>query len=264
MKTISVLFLFLLAVPVVFGQDDKSKLLKGKVTAQVEDVTGVTVQNITSKTATITDFDGNFSIEVQKNDTLVFSAVQLKQKILPITEVIYNTSFVQVPMQAFVNELREVVVQPYNLSGNLITDAANMNVRPVTAESLGLPNADAKIPTQSERKLQEASKGMYSLSRPLAVNINPIINAISGRTKMLKNRVTVDKKYAQTNAIEASIVDSLFLNELRIPKKKIADFMYFCEVDDEFQQLISNEDQLLLWEYLLRRSKLYRKNNTLD
>jgi hypothetical protein len=118
--------------------------------------------------------------------------------------------------------------------------------------------------TQSERKLQEASSGLYSLRRPLAVGLNPIINAITGRTKMLKNRVAVEKKYAQTQAVEASIVDSLFIVNLKIPKEKIADFMYFCEVDNEFQQLVALNDQLKLWEYLLRRSKLYRENNELD
>ncbi|NKI30323.1 hypothetical protein HCU67_00085 [Muricauda sp. DJ-13] len=246
------------------AQGQNVKLLKGKVIAPGEDVTGVTIQNVSTKKATITDFEGNFSIEVRELDTLVFSAVQLKRKILPVTEPIFNSSFVRVPMQAFVNELREVVVLPYNLSGDLNTDAKAMNVAPVTAESLGLPNAHAKIPTQSERKLMQASYGKFNLGMLLSPPLDPLINMITGRTKMLKNRVAVDKKYAKTNAVEASIVDSLFLSELKIPKRKIADFMYFCEVDDEFQQLVSRKDQLLLWEYLLRRSKLYRENNELE
>ena len=238
--------------------------MQGKVVAPGEDITGIAIQNLNSKQATITDFEGNFSIVVKQYDTLVFSAVQLKKKVLPITKSIFNSSYVRVPMEAFVNELSEVVVQPFDLSGNLNTDAAGMDVAPVTAESLGLPNAQRRIPTQSERMLQEASKGMYSLSRPLAVGLNPIINAITGRTKMLKNRVAVDKKYARTNAVQNSIADSLFLAELRIPKDKIADFMYFCEVDAKFQQLVELEDKLKLWEYLLIRSKLYRENNGLE
>ena len=81
---------------------------------------------------------------------------------------------------------------------------------------------------------------------------------------MLKKRVAVDKKYARTNAVQSSIVDSLFSNELRISGDKVDDFMYFCEVDEEFQRLVALGDELKLWEYLLKRSQLYRKNNGLE
>lgn len=229
-----------------------------------EDVTGIAVQNISSEKAAITDFEGKFNIEIAVGDTLVFSAVQLKRKTLPVTKEIYRLSFVIVPMQPFVNELREVVVQPYNLTGDLGADMQQLNVKPVTAESLGLPNADAKIPTQSERQLQEASKGMYSLRNPLRVGLNPIINAISGRTKMLKKRVALEKKSRQTQAVQDAIIDSLFLAELKIPKYRINDFMYYCEVDQQFQELVKVNDELKLWEFLLYKSKLYRENNGLE
>lgn len=247
-----------------FSQQNPTKILKGRVDASGEDVTGIAVQNSTSQKAAITDFEGKFSIEIAIGDTLVFSAVQLKRKTLPITKEIYRLSFVIVPMQPFVNELREVVVQPYNLTGDLGTDMQQLNVKPVTAESLGLPNADAKIPTQNERKLQEASKGMYSLRNPLRVGLNPIINAISGRTKMLKKRVALEKKSAQTQAVQDAIIDSLFLAELKIPKYRINDFMYYCEVDQQFQELVKVNDELKLWEFLLYKSKLYRENNGLE
>ena len=255
---ISLVVFFLCSVSVVSAQKGTIKLLRGKIVVQGVDVTGITVQNISSQRATITDFEGNFSIQVRVNDTLVFSAVQLQRKVLPIHAEVYRSGYVNVTMRPFVNELREVVVQPYSLSGNLSTDASTLKAAPVTAENLGLPNAGVKVITQSERKLFEATSG-FGL-----VPLNPIINWITGRTKMLKKRVAIDKKYAQTQAVEASIVDSLFLNELRIPKKNIADFMYFCEVDPDFQQLVAVGDQLKLWEYLLRRSQLYRKNYELD
>ncbi|GGG52853.1 hypothetical protein GCM10011414_23120 [Croceivirga lutea] len=249
---------------VSFSQQNPTKIVNGRVDAAGEDVTGIAVQNISSEKAAITNFEGKFSIEVAVGDTLVFSAVQLRRKTLPVSKEIYQLSFVIVPMQPFVNELREVVVQPYNLTGNLGTDMQQLNVKPVTAESLGLPNAEAKIPTQSERQLQEAATGMYTLRNPLRVGLNPIINAISGRTKMLKKRVALEKKSAQTLAVQNAIIDSLFLAELKIPKDRINDFMYYCEVDQQFQSLVRLEDELKLWEFLMYKSKLYRENNGLD
>ena len=240
-------------------------MIRGKVVCQTADVTGVSIQNLGNERATITDFSGNFSIMAREGDTLVFSAVQLKKKTIIVTNAIYASPFVQIPMEEFVNELKEVTVKPFGLSGDVTKDVANLKLdKDVSAEALGLPNAYRKIPTQNERKLQEASKGMYSLRAPLAVNINPIINAITGRTKMLKNRVAIDKKYARTQNVQKSVEDSLFITALKIPKEKIEDFMYFCEVDEEFQGLVALNDQLKLWEYLLKRSETYRKNNDLQ
>ncbi|GMN10470.1 hypothetical protein MTsPCn9_35360 [Croceitalea sp. MTPC9] len=242
-----------------------SKQLSGKVIAKDKDVTGVVVQNISNESAVITDVDGNFSIRVSLNDTLVFSAVQFKRKVVPITTSFYNSSFLTVPLEEFVNELREVVVQPFNLSGSLDSDITGLELeKDVSAEALELPNANVKIITQSERKLQEASKGMYSLRNPLAVNINPIINAITGRTKMLKNRVNVDKAYARTQSVQNFYIDSIFMSDLKIPYEKIDDFMYFCEVDSSFQATVDTHDKLKIWEFLIQKSIVYRENNELD
>ncbi|MEM1258206.1 MAG: carboxypeptidase-like regulatory domain-containing protein [Bacteroidota bacterium] len=247
-----------------YGQRS-SKVIEGKVVSPKKDVTGITIQNISTERATITDFEGNFSIRAGVGDTLVFSAVQFKRKVVPVSEALIHSPFVQIPMEEFVNELREVTVQPFGLSGDIGKDLTGLQLeKDVSAEALGLPNADVRIITQSERKLQEASKGMYSLRAPLAININPIINAITGRTKMLKNRVKLDKTYARTQNVQKNYADSIFQTDLKIPKIKVDDFMYFCEVDNEFQRLVALGDQLRIWEYLLKRSQLYRKNNGME
>jgi len=231
-----------------------------------KDVTGVTVQNITHQKATITDFDGNFSVTVRVGDTLVFSAVQFRRKVVPVTEALMGSTFVQIPLEEFVNQLEEVTVQPFGLSGNITSDLSGLALeKDVSAEALGLPNADVKIITQSERKLFEADHGKFLyLGLGFGVNINKILNRLSGRTKRLKKQVATDHRYAQTQSVQESVEDSLFLRELHIPREKIADFMYFCEVDDEFQTLVAKGDPLNLWDYLMDRSKLYRENNGLD
>lgn len=248
----------------IFAQNP-SRIIRGRVVSPKKDVTGVTIQNITSQRATITDFEGNFSIRAMEGDTLVFSAVQLKRKIVPVSKSLINSPFVQIPMEEFVNQLKEVTVQPFGLSGDIAKDLTGLQLeKDVSAEALGLPNAHQKIPTQSERKLQQASFGKFNVGMLLSPPLDPIINMITGRTKMLKNRVKLDKKYARTQHVQKSYTDSIFQVDLKIPKSKVDDFMYFCEVDDEFQRLVSLGDQLRLWEYLVGRSKIYRDNNALD
>ena len=220
---------------------------------------GITIQNSTARRATITDFDGNFSIQVREGDTLVFSAIQFKRKVLPVSRALLGSPFLQIPMEEFVNELQEVTVQPFGLSGDIEKDLSGLQLdKNVSAETLGLPNAEVKIITQNERKLYEATSGAG------IVPLNPILNAITGRTRMLKNHIKIDRKYERTLKVQRDFADSIFLAEFKIPKTRMDDFMYFCEVDDEFQRLVSERDQLKIWSYLLDRSKLYRKNNGLE
>lgn len=248
-----------------FTQNQESKQLRGRVSSRNSDVVGVVVQNISSERAVITDIEGNFSILVKLNDTLVFSAVQYKRKVLPVNEVLFNTSFITVPLDEFVNELDEVVVKPYNLSGDLDKDLGELQLeKDVSAEALGLPNADVKIITQSERKLQQATYGKFNVGMILSPPLDPIINAITGRTKMLKNRVKVDNTYARTQRVQDFYADSLFLTILKIPIEKIDDFMYFCEVDQKFQHVVDSKDKLKILDFMVSKSRAYRENNKLD
>lgn len=249
------------------GQTNGTKRLRGRVEATGKDVVGVVVQNSTLQNAVVTDIEGVFSIKVRPNDTLVFSAVHFKRKVLPVGSALYNSSFVTVPMEEFVNELEEVVVRPFDLSGNLNQDLGGLRLeKDVSATKLGLPNANVKIITQSERMLQEASGLGFQAGSGIggAVTLNPIINAITGRTKMLKNRVKVDNTYARTQRVEDFYADTLFTTVLKIPSGKIDDFMYFCEVDQGFQTLVDTNDKLRIWDFMVTKSRTYRQNNNLD
>ena len=259
------LALLIFAVQGVFAQEGDVKILQGKVISADKDVVGVVVQNVTTQDAVITDLDGNFSIRVRVNDTLLFSAVHFLRKSLPVTEALYSSKFVEVPMQEFVNELREVVVTPYNLTGDLSKDIDRVTLeKDVSAEALNLPNAHGRIPTQSERRLQQATAGKFNVGMLLSPPLDPLINAITGRTKMLKNRVKVDKTYAQTQQVQGFYTDSLFVSTLKIPMEKIDDFMYFCEVDETFQAAIKSEDKLQILNVMIQKSRAYRENNNLD
>ncbi|MEX0313780.1 MAG: carboxypeptidase-like regulatory domain-containing protein [Allomuricauda sp.] len=252
---------------IAHAQETKVKEIKGKVHSLNKDVVGVVVQNINSTKTVITDLNGSFSISVRLNDTLVFSAVQFKRKVLPIGSELFNSKFISVPLEEFVNQLDEVVVRPYNLSGDLNQDLDGLHLeKDVSAEALGLPNAEVRIISQSENKLHDADHGkfFYFYGLGFAINVNKILNRFSGRTKMLKKRVQLDKNYAIIKNVEEEYIDSLFTEHLKISKDHYYDFMYYCQLDSEFYDLVKQEDELRFWEFLLQKSKIYRENNTMD
>ncbi|AIZ41658.1 carboxypeptidase-like regulatory domain-containing protein [Cellulophaga baltica] len=233
-----------------------SKDIEGKVSSADGDVAATHVLNVSTKKAAITDIDGFFKISASLKDTLVFSAIQFQRKEIIVTAEILTSKTIYITLDPALNELKEVVVMPYNLTGNLAQDMRSEPV--VVAATLGLPNAYVKKKTQGERKLNEATTGGG------LIPVNPIINAISGRTKMLKDRVKRDEKYARTERVRAFYADTLYVTELKIPALKIDDFLYFCEVDDSFSSVVDTHDKIRIWEFLKKKSKVYRENNNID
>ncbi len=242
----------------VVAQDFFSEKLEGRVYSKDGDVAATHVLNTTTKKATITDINGFFSIAVNLNDTLVFSAIQYRRKEMVVTLSVLESKLLMVPLDEALTELEEVIVMPYNLSGDVGRDLNRLKTEPVvTASTLGLPNAYAVFPSQAERLLNEATTGG-------GIPFNPIINAITGRTKMLKSRVARNATYNRTQRVRSFYADSLYVSRFKIPEDKIDDFMYFCEIDPVFQVTVDTHDRLKIWEFMRRKSMVYRKNNNHD
>lgn len=253
------ILLFLFFTSSLCSQDFFSGPITGKVVQGTRGIPDVHVMNISSKNATITNALGNFSITVSLGDSLVFSAIQLQRKTIVVNSDIMDSQSLVVYMEDRVNMLDEVVLRPYNLSGDLTRDMQNAKKEKVyVAATLGLPNAYVKPRTLADRRLFEATTGGG------LVPLNPVINAITGRTKYLKKVLETERKYARTQRVRAFYPDSLYVSELGIPRNRIPDFMYFCEVDVAFSAIVDSRDKLKIWEFIKLKSKAYRENNDLD
>ncbi len=241
------------------AQTNFTRNLRGKVLNNGQGIADVHVMNTSRSRATISNESGSFNIGVNLGDTLLFSAVQFKRKTIVISGAMLESLSIEVPLEEFVNELDEVILRPFDLSGDLSRDMGQMKTEGVvTASTLGLPNAYVKPLSQAERMKHEATTGGG------LVPLFPIINAITGRTKYLKKRIATENKYARTDRVRAFYPDSLFVKELKIPEAKIDDFMYYCEADFTFNAIVDTHDHLKIWEYLKGKSALYRENNELD
>jgi len=154
------IFLFFTYFFVVNAQTKEGKEIEGKVTSADGDVAATHVLNITTQRAAITDSNGFFKISAKRNDTIVFSAVQYQRKEIVITASILESKFITVPLEPVLTKLDEVVIMPYNLTGDMTRDADRLSIEPVvTASTLELPNAYVKPLTKSERILYEATSG---------------------------------------------------------------------------------------------------------
>ncbi len=249
-----ILFLFVFCSDVM-AQSPYFKEINGRVLSATKDVEAIHILNKTSNKATITNAKGDFSIPVRINDTLLISGVQFHKKEMLITTKLLAQTTIYITLIEKVNELDEIVVRPYNLSGNIASDELNAKTDDiVTASTMGLPGANVILPPKSQRMLNSATSGF---------GIGTLINAISGRTKMLKKRVALERE----NRIIAEVSNNYDKKNLSIQsgiaEEKMDDFIFFCANDPDFYTIEEKKDELMMLAYLLEKIKQYKKENNI-
>lgn len=122
------------------AQDLERIQVNGKIVVESGDIEGVTVFNASSNKGAITDFNGAFKIEVGINDRVEISALQFKKFTVIIDEGVIAEKKMTIFLVEQVNKLPEVVVSPYDLSGNIIVDIERVKTTnlPLDADDFSL------------------------------------------------------------------------------------------------------------------------------
>ncbi len=175
------IFLFLLIfINCSFAQSDK--IISGKIVCEGNPVFNVEITNLVNEKSTISDNQGEFSIMAKPEDMLVFTAInyQYKRKFLEKEDFELNKLFI-------ILFKKIEVLEEIKIFKSSKFDAVEM----------GILEKPAKEYTPAERRLKNAGEfkpeilltGLLGFSLP----IDPIINAISGRTKNLKNQLEIER-----------------------------------------------------------------------
>jgi hypothetical protein len=205
------------------AQVNPSKELKGKVISTSDDLENIYVFNLATKKSTLTEKDGFFAINASVGDSLQFSSIQYKVLKVEIKEKYFQNELYYVRLEPLINQLDEVVIK----------DNKNIN-----AVSLGILSKPAISYTPAERKLYTATDG----GAPLDV----LINAISGRTKMLKKEVVIEKKEVSLEKIEYYLDDKYFIEALKIPADYVSGFKYYVVEDKKIQETLKGKNKSML------------------
>ncbi|WP_372949174.1 TonB-dependent receptor plug domain-containing protein [Mariniphaga sp.] len=138
MKKLSIFFLLFLSVTMLFAQQNIT--VTGKVTDEQNlGLPGVTVLVKGTQTGTVTDFDGNYSIEVPSNATLVFSYIGFLTEEIAVD----GSTAINLEMNEDIIGLEEIVVVGYG----------QLKVRDLTS-SITTVNADELVKTPSGQAMQ--------------------------------------------------------------------------------------------------------------
>ena len=237
------LLLFLLMGFFGFSQEQ----FQGQIIADSIGFTQVNIVNLTQKIGTVNNTKGEFIIDAEEGDKIMFSSVQYEPYQITVTPSILQQTDNKIYLFRLVNELEEVNISNIDLTGNLVEDAANIKTKPFfNSTSFGFPSVEPM--TVEDRRLYAASTG----------GIFTVIDVLSGRMDMLKRmKAIADFELVVANS-KKMVRESFFTEDLHIPEEFVEDFIYFCAKDERFEKLVHQRAKLQVIEFFTSKVEDYR------
>ena len=268
MKTTHLLLFFLFISLSAFAQEIIRTPIDGSITAPVgEPVEGIHIYNISAQKGTVTDENGFFKMEMAVNDRLEITALQFVSFKVVIDEGVINTKQVKIYMNPAVNELAEVIIRPYDLTGNIKVDVSKIKTFDV-AKNLDLSYEEITFAYDFAPDAQTSIKGNYAeevFYNGQSQNGGNVLGLVSLLADALFSSPEKTKTPEQLeaekekllNSFKARFTDDLMISRFEIPEDKAAQFRYYLEDQNLPKNLMKLENELLLFEYIEIQSALF-------
>ena len=231
----------------------QTKTVTGNVVNEALDGVEVTIVNIGLGVGTVTDINGIFTIPVRMGDTLNVSAISYATKKIKISKDHLIKGTISIELNTKITELAEVLISDSDLTGDLQKDMAAIALKKttITASELGLPENARPTMTAEERRYYSATAG--------AGPVGMLINAITGRTKMLKKHLEISKLQAKIERNRDKFTTSFYVESLGIPESLIEDFVYYVLEDPKSNDYLSSKTVLELLDFMKLKAPSYLK-----
>jgi hypothetical protein len=230
----------------VFSQLEKP--IAGKIVCLEMIPQGIKILNLVSEKETVSDIEGKFVIMAKPDDLLVFSSNNFDYMRKMIDDDDYRKGAITVAVTPKINQLEEVQINTY----------PNLN-----AVSLGILDKPAKTYTPAQRKLRTASNMYPSFGvgtiMGFSMGLDPVINAISGRTKMLKKYVISEKAQLQVEKISNMFSDDYFIHQLKIKENLVRGFIFFAVENQKVIDALSMKNKFLVSFALIKVAEDFNK-----
>jgi len=139
---------------------------------------GIQVLNLVTEQSVFSNEFGIFTIDAKAEDMLVFISPKYIYKRYFVEKEDFSNSNLTIELEKAAIQLNEVKIQ---------------NNSKITTENLGIVPIGQKTYTPAERRLKTAGEfkptAMIGLLAGVTMPVDPILNAISGRTSMLKKKL---------------------------------------------------------------------------
>lgn len=268
MKKIFLIFLIFVGVGVqAFGQERIS--VDGNMQVPVgEKLGGIVIYNLTSEAATVTNAEGDFKISVKLNDSIRVEPVGFQKFIVIIDQGVIDSEELNIYLNEVINVLPEVIVSPYDLSGNVRVDAAKL---PVADLPEGLTAAEVQNTYFEADALPDNNSPPRNAA--LAANETRLVNGlnfvnifkellIENKKSDIKNPYNDQLNSRVEQKLRLMYNDAFFRENLEIEMHNINDFIYFADENGLKEEMLKEGNELKLIEFLVDQSKRYKKKRS--
>lgn len=263
------ILLFIVAAPVLFAQDIDRAKVSGKIhVPQGDDAEGISVYNISSQKGTITNADGTFEIDLAENDRLQVTALQYQSFTIVVDKGIVNRKVMNIFLNPAVNQLEEVVVRPYDLTGNINVDVKKIPTYNVTKDwDFSYYNLEYGYQFEQDDKSaisgNAAEEALHSTSLKDGANVLAILGGVAQLLFPNGKKISiVEQQESQSllsNNIQQRFSKDFIAANFGIPEDKAVDFLFFAQENGLDQDLLKPENEMQLMEFLFKKSKEYKE-----
>ena len=264
------LLLFIAASTSLFAQDIDRTKVSGKIHVPAgEDAEGISVYNVSAQSGTITNEDGSFEIELAENDRIQITALQYQSFTIIVDKGVITRKMMNIFLNSAVNQLEEVVVRPYDLSGNINVDVKKIPTYNVTKDwDLSYKNMEYGYHFEQDDKTAiSGNVAEEALNSNILQNGANILAIMGGVAKLLFPKgkkitiVTTEDKIMVSNNIQQRFSRDFIAANFDIPEDKAVDFLFFAQENGLDQNLLKAENEMMLMEFLLKKSKEYKERS---
>lgn len=265
------LLLCIVASTSLFAQDIDRTKVSGKVhVPQGEDAEGISVYNISDQKGTITNADGTFEISIAENDRIQITSLQYQPFTIIVDKGIVERKVMNIFLNPAVNQLEEVVVRPYDLTGNINVDVKKIPTYNVTKnwdfsyENLEygytfVPDDKSAVPGNA------AEEALHGNALKNGANVLALLGGVAQLLFPKGAEISPEKKQEDLSTISNNIQQRFSKDFIKanfdIPEDKAVDFLFFAQENGLDKDLLKPENEMELMKFLVLKSKEYKKRS---
>jgi len=268
MKTKLLGLFFLLATFSISAQVIDRVEVSGKIVVEQNEIEGVTVYNSSSNKGTTTNEKGEFKIKVALNDKIQFGALQFKDFNIVIDKNVIESKKLTVFLVEQVNKLDEVLILPYDLSGNLETDLKSVQTFNPNMDAIyfGVANV-TEYEFSDDTRSKTENIAMHSQGQAMENGFNFVNVAALLLKPLFKEVFKSNKKSNYSTTAESISYEVLkdkysieFLHQnFNIPTERMDEFLIYVEKQGLEEDMLASGSELEFLEFIYQKSIAFLK-----
>lgn len=247
MKNKIIILVLCLCCQFCFSQLTRKTLYGQVVNDSIKFENGI-VFNVNSRTGTVINQQGFFSILAKVNDTLVFSGLTFKSKKIVLTQKEISTPLLRVKLEAFINLLPEVVVY------------GERKLNPISGNSQKYVDMQYFDDEKSSPKNKTMpSDGSIESGMNFVRIYKDVVKALR-KNNPERTDFTSEKSF--TELVMKKVSYSFFTNTLSLNDDEIGLFLIFCENDSKSKLVMRPDNEFQVMDFLITKNKEYKRITT--